>query len=78
MIYFMRLFSFETCKASKNAEKVAKSFLRRHNCLQIILHDDFTWKSVRFIGETLRFKREQTREIVHASCLNENSSNEFL
>ena len=61
-------------KASKHAEIVAKSFIRRHNWLHIILQtfiDDFRGQSVRrFNDETLRFKREQTREIVHASCLN--------
>ena len=29
-------------------------------------HDDFNWKSIRFYDETLRFKREQTHELVHA------------
>ena len=35
---------------------------------------NFIGKSVRFNDETLRFKREQTCEIVHASCLNVDGS----
>ena len=41
-------------------------------------HDDFTGKSVRFNDETLRFKREQMREIVRASCFNVIGSILFL
>ena len=39
---------------------------------------NFTGKSVRLNEETLHFKREQTREIVHASCLNVNGSNNVI
>ena len=63
-------------KASKHVEKVAKSFL--HVIIVYIFlyfkYDDFSGQSVRFNDETLRFKREQTRDIVHASCLNVNGS----
>ena len=61
-------------KASKHAEKLAKVFF--DVIIVYILyfkHDDFTGKSVRFNDEKLRFKREQTREIVYA-CLNVNGS----
>ena len=60
-------------KASKHAEKVAKSLrsqLFSYYCILYFKHDDFNGKNVGFNVETLRFKREQTCEIVRASCLN--------
>ena len=67
-------------KASRLAEQVAKSFF--DVIIVYILffkHDDFTGKSgVRFNDETLRFKLEQTREIVHASCFLERKWQYFV
>ena len=53
----------------------SKKFLQCNVIMVYIFYlkyDDFTGKTVRFNDETLRFKREQTCEIDHASCLNVN------
>ena len=62
-------------KATKRAKKVAKRSLSCHICLYIMLQTCRLYEeSVTFNYETSRFKREKTREIFHASCLNVNGS----
>ena len=57
---------------------LAKNVFMPANVNSIVIlyfnHDDFTGKSVRFNDETLRSKRERTRQIVHVSCLNVSGS----
>ena len=63
----------KTCckKASKSAKKVVNVLFDVTTvCISCLKHVDFRGQSVSFNDETSRFKLEQTREIVHASCLN--------
>ena len=71
-IYWQTVIEHVFANITSPKSRVALQFARKiAPCARAF---NFTGESVRFNDETLRFKREQTREIVHASCLNVDGS----